>query len=325
MTETTSFGKYIDTIVQLKHQQLEFAKGLTDYISTDLASQSSLSARQIHRMRAYQYEEFPEGEAVTKLIKALPELDTLRPKDICNRLLMPWQIIHRDQDQLAKHSTEKGYKNQITIVAGWEPPLGLLSQEVAISIANNIVRNFKYEFIFPSLQSHPSLEENQVEALINKWLRSLGRIVEIEWYSQQAEKFKLDNKNSLYDPQNLDCDENSDYDLDTELAQLKEKLAENIEFAITPVKTNFWLLMPSPYVVLYNLNLTENDPTLKFGDFLVEGIVMRSLENQIASINSKGWLYLSNEQYNMIAQEYKNIQHKCQRISLKNWTSKTIN
>lgn len=318
MTELTSFGNYIDTIVQLKHKPLESKKGLTDYISKDLAGQSSLSGRQIQRMRAYQEEEFPEGDAVMKLIKALPELEALRPTDICNRLLLPWQIIQKDQDQLAEHAIADGQNNQITIVAGWEPPQGLLSEEIAISIANNIVRNFKYEFIYPHLQSHPSLEEKQAESLINKWLRSLGRIIEIGWYSQQAEKFKLEKKASMYDPYNLDNNDNEDYDLEAELRNFKTKLAENIEFTTTPVKTNFWLLMPSPYVVLYNLNHSEFNPSLRFGVFLIEGIITQSLYEDIQPINSKGWLYLSREQYSRISQEYENIKNLCNRKSLKN-------
>ncbi len=317
MAQPTSFGNYIDTIVQLEHKPLESKKGLTDYISKERAKQSGLSGRQIQRMRAYQDQEFPEGDAVTKLIKALPELETLRPHDICNRLLLPWQNIQRDQDYLTKEAIATGQHNKISIVAGWTPPQGLSNQVVAISIVNNIASNFRYEFIFPPLQSHPSLEEKQAKVLIDQWLRNLGKIVEINWYSQQAEKFSMANTKSLYDLYEPEKNNDRDYDLDSEFSKFKVQLAENIKFTVTPAKTNFWLLMPSPYVVLYNLTHTNKDASLKFGAFLVEGLTLRPVYEDIQTINSKGWLYIYGERYNQIEDEYQKIQDQCQRKCLK--------
>ena len=310
MKESISFGEFIDIIIRLKHKLLEPEKGLTDYISKNLATHSGLSGRQIQRMRTYQEEEFPEGEAMTKLITALPELEPLRPKDICNRLLLPWENMEKDQNELGQQTKNEYKNNKITIVAGWEPPQGLLNQEIAISIANNIVNNFQYEFIFPSTQFHPFLAEEKAEILMNKWQANLSKVVEIEWYSQQSEKFRINNR-SIEDLYNLDINDRQEYDLESELRNFKDKLTKNLIFNNTPLKTNFWLLMPSPYVVLYNLNSPETNPLAKFGVFLSEGLIVRQQSDEFPSVVSQGWLYISDERYQKIEQEYKNIQPEC--------------
>lgn len=300
MEESITPGKLIDSILRTKHRSE--GDGLTEFTKS-LAQQSGLSERQIARMR--QDPDFPKGESIGKLIQALPELEILNTKNICHRLLLPFSNIQKEQDTLIDITNQNKGKNKITIVAGWQKPQGLINPEIAKSVVNNIDKGSCYEFIFPDLSNHPEKEHYEAKQQLKQWLRDLFLTLGLIWKKRRINKFMSEGKLEDSDLPVTDKLQKSIRFISTEF---KDNSKSNRSQSSIPKnnKTQFWLLLPSTYVVLYNLD--ENvDSSLQFGHFLIKGTLQRQNSNVPKSslIDTQGWLYVSEDVYELIEKEYK--------------------
>ena len=193
----------------------------------EIAKKAEISQRQIDRLRNYSGREFPEGESINKLATVLPEIKNIRPEDFCNRLIAPWDLVKKDQEDISKKYVEKVKENpdftcKIYIVSGWEKPQALKDDDICQSVVENIDRGLEYEFIFPPLDSCPQdVSSNEIEdgkTKLLKWLRFLKRSVDIRWYSQQK------------------ADDN--IDLEKYHADFKVKINEGLKFSYTKNSCN---------------------------------------------------------------------------------------
>jgi hypothetical protein len=309
MSDPIAIGEYINHVLQLNHEKSD-VKNLTNYIANVIAKIADISPRQIDRMRKYNEKEFPEGESISKLARCLPEIENIRPKDFCNRLLAPWDLVKRDQERMSQESFKNSHK--IHIASGWEPPQALQDENICLSVVNNISQGLEYEFIFPPVISYPSdLDDgegnkNEGEGELKKWLKILKSRLDIKWYAEQAEKYTLERQ------------PNQDFNLSDSHAEFQAKIDTNIKFAYTKEYCNFWNILPSPYTVLYNLGKEDIHPDDRFGMFLVkDGSPIHYKEGDIELVSSEGWLYLCHEKYKLIEKEYCRIKDRKNRNELK--------
>jgi hypothetical protein len=181
------------------------------------------------------------------------------------------------------------------IVSGWEKPIGLTDNGVVASIEKNLQSGLNYTFLYPHSSTHPKFQNDQdyPEQEIAKWIRDLRRKIVAAWHTNQA---------------NIPDDSESDFV--KQLEGFQSELLTRITCKQTIQETNFWLLIPSNYCVLYNLGEEVNEK-YKYGTFLTKGMLVRSDQeisignkNIIDSVESYGWLHMSKEKYKMIEESY---------------------
>jgi hypothetical protein len=293
MNDPISLGEYTDHVLRLNHKR-KGNKGLTEYVVNEISKNADISQRQIDRVRNYSGQEFPEGDAINKLASVLPEIKNIRPKDLCNRLLAPWDLVEEDQKTMAQESLE--HKHKLHIVSGWELPQALQDEDICLSVVDNLDQGLEYEFIFPPISSYPYSSNNIEDSTgdgaieIRQWLKMLRRSLDIKWYSRQ----RFDD----------DCD------LEKSHKEFKDKINASITFRYTEKQSKFWSILPSPYTALYNLgkNITTDR---KFGMFLVkDGSPIRYKEGDNELVSSEGWLYICREKYDLIDREYRQLEEK---------------
>jgi hypothetical protein len=280
----TQIGELFDTLIEEERRKANM--GLTTYIEEIVSDKSDLSSRQIGRLRTIS-SDFPEGDAVEKLTKAIPQVSILDPASITNRLLWDWRNIEYDQQNLISNKTERvSPSHAVAIFSGWEKPIGLENESVVRSIARNIPQGFTYEFIYPDSNTYPKNVSNEsVLSIINSWVEELRKKVSIAWL----------HDNSL----NIDRLQLSD-----RFNEFIKELDVKINFNQTPLRTDLWLRMPSNYCVLYNLGDNHKENKFRYGSFRVTGQLIRS-PSPMDSIPSSGWLYTTDEQYKLIEDGYK--------------------
>ncbi len=285
----TEIGELIDTLIE--QERAKTNQKLTVYLEEIVSPDAGLSPRQIGRIRTIS-SDFPEGEAVQKLAKAIPQVSILNPSDIVNRLLWSWPNIQYDQEENLKTELIEGKQvgHSITIFSGWQQPIGLTRQDVVKSIAKNIQQGFTYTFIYPDSNTYPGKSNiDSVESKISSWIEELKNNVSIVW---------LHEKRTSIDRTQLSNE------LNGFLAELDSK----IKFFQTVSNTDIWLVLPSNYCVLYNLG-SSKERKFKYGSFKVEGQLINS-STQMDDIFSNGWLHTTTEQYRLIEDSYKNAIQK---------------
>lgn len=280
--QKTDIGELIDTLIEQERSRVN--QGLTMFIDETVSRKSSLSSRQIGRIRTIS-SDFPEGEAVEKLSLAIPQISILKPSSIVNRLLWDWVNIQYDQEVFI---SEIGECKQtiVSIFSGWQPPIGLSNEDVVRSIARNIRMGFAYVFIYPDPKTYPGNDDiESVKAKIMNWIEELRNNVSLAWINEN--KAVTDRKQ-----------------LSQILNDFLEELDEKIKFTQANESTDLWLRLPSNYCILYNLGISNMEDKFKYGSFKVTGQLVRSL-NPIDSVTSDGWLYTTDDQYKLIEQSYK--------------------
>lgn len=277
-------GELLDTLIEEERKKANM--GLTTYIEEIVSDKSDLSSRQIGRLRTIS-SDFPEGDAVEKLTKAIPQASILDPSSISNRLLWDWENIEYDQRNLILNKTELGSPGHaVAIFSGWEKPIGLVNEAVVRSIAKNIPQGFTYKFIYPDSNTYPENVSNEsVLSIVSSWIEELKKKVSIAW---------LHNNSSDIDS----------FQLPDKLNEFIKELGTKINFIQTPLRTDLWLRMPSNYCVLYNLGDSHKENKFRYGSFRVTGQLIRS-PSPMDSIPSSGWLYTTDEQYKLIEDGYK--------------------
>jgi hypothetical protein len=307
---STTFGQYIDTLVRLYAGVR--GKGLTEYIKTDLSNDKNdapnrLSSRQIARMRDIGADEFPEGKGLLKLLEALPsQLRILNPTDLCNRLLVPWEPVEDYQLEIVNTYAQQNLS--IAIVAGRQAPLALSNSNVVAAMAHGIQKGTKYTFVYPNKQTYQSEESQDPEILTQNWLNIVQRRVVRHW-EEQREREAVEKgltAGHAIDIQALASSE--------ELQRIEQTVQSSIRVVHTVLDTNFWFLLPSSYVVLYNTEPEYDGRELpQYGVFYVQGnSVIRSSLQQIeqlgyASTFSKGWLRIADDDYKLLKAAYSSI------------------
>jgi hypothetical protein len=305
MEQPISPGQLINLSI-IRQYSKEYGIGteqLTKYIDEEIAS-DGLSARQIARMR--DAEDFPSLKTIKNLSAKVKEVSILDPETACQRLLLDFSAIDREQEELIKPSNLK-----ITIVAGWSLPQALTNDNIANTLASNINKGVSYEFIYPSFSIFPkSLQKKDMEIDT----------------SNQARKYLIENLNDLFleiykRAEELDS---SDTGRITKTTEAIKRTAAQIKFVSTQFKntedqathsknpqdqaTLFWVMMPSNYVVLYNIGEEKEFKNIKRGSFFVEGQSFRDDRNE-PSFKSKGWIHMDKDKYKEIDEEYTNLKN----------------
>jgi hypothetical protein len=290
---TTTWGKYIDTWIRLKQPASAFK--LTEFIKEVIAKKSDLSDRQIQRMRDLRDGELPESKSLSKLVEAFDDLQMLNPNDICDRLLLPWIPVEKRQAELVGSSTNKTIKNTITVVSGWKPPLALSDDRVISAVIKNITAGFTYRFLYPSPENYAlSAEQQDAKQMVEHWIEDLRLLLEGEWYRQAIRSRGREERASL----------------DKDLAELRINIQHQIREDFTKKNSNFWFLLPSDYVVLYNVEPEHQnrENTDRYGVMKVSGIQLPVSTNdvetaELENIRSDGWLYIEQNVYDALAKE----------------------
>jgi hypothetical protein len=266
--QKSTFGSLIDLIVRVA--QISADKKVTEFVE-QLADGSRLSARQVNRMRDYRG--YPEDKSIEKLIEVLPDVELLNPETVPNRLLLPWSVIERDQAKLPENTS-------ITIVSGWQPPKATYQQNIAKSIAINIVKGFSYTFVYPDVSTYKG-GEKEAKKIIDEWMKDIRKKVSLGWENYVA------------------------WELNT--AEVKSSIAGDVDKYIGALNTNnqgnFWFMLPAPYCVFYNLGLKDRDPASRHGIFNTKGLLMADVVKRSADRNdafSEGWLLTTEEQFKEI-------------------------
>ena len=269
---------------------------MTEYIKEVVAKKSDLSDRQIQRMRDLRDGELPESKSLSKLVEAFDDLQVLNPNDICDRLLLPWIPIEKRQSELVSSSSQnKAIKNTITIVSGWQAPVALSDDRVIAAVIKNLAVGFSYRFLYPSPENY-ALPQDQQDALkmVQDWIEDLRLLLEGEWYRQAIRSRGREDRSVL----------------DRDLAEFRITLQQQVKEDFTKKNSNFWFLLPSDYVVLYNIEPEhEHRPNAeRYGVMKVSGIQLPISSNDsdtadIESIHSDGWLYIEQNVYTVLAQE----------------------
>jgi hypothetical protein len=292
----TEIGELIDTLIE--QERAKTNQKLTAYLEEIVSPDAELSPRQIGRIRTIS-SDFPEGEAIQKLAKAIPQVSILDPSDIVNRLLWSWPNIQYDQEENLKAELIEGKQvgHSITIFSGWQQPIGLEREDVVKSIAKNIRQGFTYTFVYPDSNTYPQNSNNVLEninvdpvkSIISSWIEELKNNVSLAW---------LHEKRSSIDRTQLS----------NKLNEFLVELDSKIKFSQTIANTDIWLNLPSNYCVFYNLGSTR-ERKFKYGSFKVEGQLINS-SVQIDEIFSSGWLHTTREQYRLIEDSYENAIQK---------------
>jgi transcriptional regulator with XRE-family HTH domain len=295
-----SFGKYIDTIVRLKAKEKK--QGITQYIE-DLADRIGLSSRQIARIRGY--EGFPENDAVRKLCRDIVELQTIDSATLPNRICLPWPVCINNQNKLIA-AMDNG---SLTLISGWKKPLALSDERVVEAMIPALQRGFTYTFLYPSPETYPndmgSKQKNkeEIENETERWIEELRNRLAGEWFKQL-----MMGRVSPSDSAKTDIEQLGDFK-----KLIKEKVTRDHTFS----NTGFWFILPSDYVVLYNLgseyaSLDKSSPQFRHGVFRIEGQQLsidssESEESGLDLIESTGWLYLNKKTYLEIDRSYQNF------------------
>ena len=291
---TTTWGKYIDTWIRLKQPASTFK--LTEFIKEVIAKNSDLSDRQIQRMRDLRDGELPESKSLIKLVEAFEDLQMLNPNDICDRLLLPWIPVEKRQAELVSSSSpNKATKNTISIISGWKAPAALSDDRVIAAVIKNLAVGFSYRFLYPSPDNYSlPLENQKPEQMVQNWIEDLRLLLEGEWYRQAIRSRGREERSVL----------------DRDLAEFRITLQQQIKEDFTKKDSNFWFLLPSNYVVLYNIEPEhEHRPNAeRYGVMKVSGVQLPILTispetADLASIRSAGWLYIEQNVYDALAQE----------------------
>jgi hypothetical protein len=306
--QNISFGKYIDTIIRLKAKEQK--QGITEYIE-NLADKIGLSSRQIARIRGY--EGFPEDDAVRKLSQEITELETIRSSTLSNRIILPWSVIINTQANLVTQM-ESG---SLTIMAGWREPLALNDEQVVAAMIPALERGFKYTFLYPSPETYPISDigakpktKEEVEQETQGWIEKLRDRLEGAWFNQ----LKM-GKLSSTDTAKTDIEQLEDF---------KQLIQDKVNREHTFINTRLWFVLPSDYVVLYNLDpeyayLDKLSPNLRCGVSSIKGQQLPSDipsdENDGDRIDSAGWLYLEKDTYLEIASSYKTFSDRKRKES----------
>jgi hypothetical protein len=280
----TEIGELIDTLIE--QERAKQPKGLTAYLEDIVSPEAGLSPRQIGRIRTLSAD-FPEGEAIQKLAKAIPQTSILDPSDITNRLLWGWRNIAYDQDNFKIEKIKgKQVGHTVTIFSGWQQPIGLTNEDVVRSISRNIEKDFIYIFVYPDSSTCPGNKNNDdVLSMISGWIEELKNKVSYAWV--------YENRSSV--------DRNQ---LSEKLNYFIRELDSKIKYTQAAAETDVWLRLPSNYCIMYNIGISQRDSQFRYGSFKVEGRLTVSL-NQIDEILSGGWLHTSKRQYEIIESSYK--------------------
>jgi hypothetical protein len=272
----STFGSLIDLIVRTAQTSAD--KKVTEFIE-QLADGSRLSARQVNRMRDYRG--FPEDKSIEKLIEVLPDIELINPETIPNRLLLPWNVVERDQEKLPENTS-------ITIVSGWQPPKATYQQNIAKSIAINIVKGFSYTFVYPDSSTYKG-GEKAANKVIDEWMNDVRKKVSLGWESYTTWEMDKTNKN----------------------VEIKSSIVDDTSKYIGSLNTskqgNFWFMLPAPYCVFYNLGLKDRDPNSRHGIFNTKGLLMADVVKRSADRNdafSEGWLLTTEEQFKEIEESF---------------------
>jgi hypothetical protein len=292
----TEIGELIDTLIE--QERVKTNHKLTVYLEEIVSPEAGLSPRHIGRIRTIS-SDFPEGEAVQKLAKAIPQVSILDPSDIVNRLLWSWPNIQYDQEENLKTELIDGKQvgHTVTIFSGWQPPIGITREDVVKSIAKNIRQGFTYTFIYPDSNTYPGNSNDEpVESKVSKWIEELKNNVSIAWLHEN--RARMDRTQ-----------------LSTKLNEFLIELDSTIKFFQTIPNTDIWLRLPSNYCVIYNLG-SQKESRFRYGSFKVEGQLINS-SNQFEEVLSGGWLHTTGEQYRLIEDSYKKAIPNWQELTQK--------
>ncbi len=304
----TTFGQYIDTLIRLYASVSK--KNLTEFIKNDLSNDKNdapnrLSSRQIARMRDIGADEFPEGKGFLKLLEALPsELQGLSPVDLCNRLLTPWEPVQSFQAEMIEQYGR--YTPTLTIVSGRKPPLALSSSEVVAAMTVAIQKGTKYTFLYPAKETYRQDANQDPETMTQSWCNVVQRRIVRYWEEQQEREAIEKGLTSEYaiDSQALVSAE--------ERQRFEQKVQTSVRVVHSKLDTDFWYLLPSNYLTLYNVELEYESRDLpRYGVFKVQGNSVIRASNQemdkagYASTISEGWLRMLDTTYESIAESYK--------------------
>jgi hypothetical protein len=302
----TPFGKYIDTIIRLYASDKQ--KQLTEYIRNDLSNDKNdapnrLSSRQIARMRDIGADEFPEGKGLLKLLEAQPgELENLNPADLCNRLLVPWQPYAAYQQEMIQAYGQFGLS--ITIAGGRTEPLALSDSNVITAMTDAIRRGVSYTFLYPNAATYQNMPE-EPERITRSWINVIQRRIVRCWEEQreQEEVEKNTSNNSAIDALTLVSEE--------EHQQFEQTVKNQVRVLHTNLDTDFWFLIPSNYIVLYNIEPKYEGKNIpQYGAFRVEGrSIIRASQQEMKDagypeIHSEGWLRMLDATYDALAESY---------------------
>jgi hypothetical protein len=335
MKQPIFLGDLIELCIRdqhLKHQ--DNIKQFTAFLDEYVAKKSNLSVRHLARVR--KTEDFPSKKTIDQLSEAVPKVGILDPLTICQRLLLDFISIQGDQEDLKNKIG--GFK--ITIVAGWSVPQALVDDNIANVLANNINAGISYEFIYPPLYNHPSYlgnkkihSEEEAEEFLREKLNDL--FVKIHLKSEQLDSSDIGgmtkkrqaiertknrikfistyskHQNDIVDapnnfPRNIwdglseSTQKAIHYDLSVKNSE-KDNSLDKEKKNLETESVLFWLVMPSKYVVLYNLGEQHRTEDTKYGSFLVSGKIFRGSE----AFESKGWFYMESSEYQEIEREYK--------------------
>jgi hypothetical protein len=304
----TTFGQYIDTLIRL-YASL-YKKNLTEFIKNDLSNDKNdapnrLSSRQIARMRDIGADEFPEGKGLLKLLEALPsELQTLNPADLCSRLLTPWEAVQSFQAEVIEQYDRDTLT--LTIVSGRKPPLALSSSEVVAAMTIAIQKGAKYTFLYPAKETYGQDSTQDPETMTQSWCNVVKRRIVRYWEEQQEREAIEKGLTTEYtiDSQALVSTEG--------LQRFEQKVQASVRVVHSSLDTDFWFLLPSNYLVLYNIEPEYESRDLpRYGVFRVQGnSVIRASTQQMdkagyPSTTSEGWLRMLDTTYESIAEAYK--------------------
>jgi hypothetical protein len=292
MAKSTTFGKYIDTWIRLTQPGSKLK--LTDYIKDYVAEKSDLSDRQIQRMRDLREGELPEAKSMLKLVEAFTDLQALSPVDICDRLLLPWSVVEKRQAELAGSDPSKVIQNTITIVSGWQEPKALSGETIITTMTDNLERGFNYKFVYPHKNNYPQKTDKVIdpETMVDEWLKRLRRKIDGKWYNRA-----------------MDMMEEVDT-IDQKLPDYRANLLKKVQSVSTYENSDFWFLLPSNYVVLYNIEPEYSDrkSTDRYGVMQVSGIQLPvcsdDVDSDLHTIYANGWLYIDQNTYNGLANAY---------------------
>jgi hypothetical protein len=298
-------GKLIDAWIRLRRIIDKYQKSVTDYINIELAEKADLSGRQIERMR--RYDGFPEDKSMTKLINAIPDLKSLDCSDFAGRLLLQFEVVELAQNRIK--APPKGELNTIVIIAGWLQPLGINQDVIAQATTKNVNGDFEYVFLYPDPETCPddliSISPVEggyaktVQTQTEKWVDSFRQICEGIRASQLSRTFEDREK------------------IRAEVQRFEKSAKKKMSRRHTSQQdSKFWFLLPSKYTVLYNPDKPINSGFDRYGMFNVKGKLIEvpslTLEKEEIDrdfLNSGGWLYMNEEEFDDLAELYSKIEY----------------
>jgi hypothetical protein len=318
MKKKLTIGEFTKLFLQYQHTKSSDRLEKFKQFIENCADISDLTSRQIDRIM--RLEDFPNKTAIDNLSLAVPDMSIFNPRTVSHRLLLEFSSVSRIQSEF-----HKKYGNlKITIVAGWTMPQALIDEQIALTLAENIYSGISYEFIYPSIYDHPQLLEGETvsseeaNSFLRKKLRELIDIVEnkIMGLDKSSEdKIKKMEKAMQKTRDNIVFV--STYSEKSQQSKLQPKSVKKKE-KCEDETVLFWLLMPSEYVVFYNLGkVDEKDVFSKGGSLMVTGKVI--IDNDFEpDFESKGWLHMSSRKYQEIENEYNKFRESWEEIAINN-------